>query len=122
MMKETEILRPKYYLDKRGHDLFWHFEHGYYPAIVAISFCYLNMLKYEKRAGRKTKDLSEDLKKARTYYDEYAKLLEKRDKEEIHDQGLERVLDCSDLKTRKETFLKRLDRIEEDIKSGRAKL
>lgn len=121
MRKETEILRPKYYLDKRGHDLFWHFEHGYYPAVVAISFCYLNMLKYEKRAGRKTKDPSEDLKKARTYFDEYVKLLKKREKDEIHDQGLERVLDCSDLKEREKTYLKRLERIEEDIKSGRAK-
>lgn len=45
-------IRPKYYLDKRGHDMFWHFEHGYYPAVAAISFCYLNMLKYEKRAGQ----------------------------------------------------------------------
>lgn len=116
-----ETIRPKYYLDKRGHDLFWHFEHGYYPAVVAISFCYLNMLKYEKRAGRKTEDPSEDLKKARTYFDEYVKLLKKRKNEEIHDQGLERVLNCSDLKAREETFLKRLDRIEADIKSGRAK-
>lgn len=115
-------IRPKYYLDKRGHDLFWHFEHGYYPAIAAISFCYLNMLKYEKRAGRKTKDPSEDLKKARAYFDEYVKLLEKRDKGEIHDQGLERVLNCSDLKAREETFLKRLDRIEADIKNGRDRL
>lgn len=68
--------------------------------MVAISFCYLSMLKYEKRAGRKTEDPSEDLKKARTYYDEYIKLLKKREKDEIHDQGLERVLDCSDLKER----------------------
>ncbi len=122
MTKETEMIRPKYYLDKRGHDLFWHFEHGYYPAVVAISFCYLNMLKYEKRAGRKTDDPTEDLKKARTYYDEYVKLLKKRENEEIHDQGLERVLDCSDMKARTGTYLKRLERIEEDIKSGRAKL
>lgn len=28
MTKETEMIRPKYYLDKRGHDLFWHFERG----------------------------------------------------------------------------------------------
>ena len=62
-----------------------------------------------------------DLNKARTYYNEYVKLLKKREKDEIHDQGLERVLDCSDLKKREETYLKRLDRIEEDIKSGRAK-
>ncbi|WP_349909102.1 DUF3310 domain-containing protein [Limosilactobacillus fermentum] len=89
---------------------------------MAISFCYLNMLKYEQRAGRKTKDPSEDLKKARTYYDEYVKLLKKRADGEIHDHGLERVLDCSDLKARTGTYLKRLDRIEEDIKSGRAKL
>ena len=116
-----ETIRPKYYLDKRGHDLFWQFEHGYYPAIAAISFCYLNVLKYEQRAGRKTEDPTEDLKKARTYYDECVKLLEKREKEEIHDQGLERVLDCSDLKARKKAFLKRLDRIEQQIKSGEAK-
>ncbi|WIU42498.1 hypothetical protein LFP01_00048 [Lacfervirus LFP01] len=30
-------------------------------------------------------------------------------------------VDCSDLKVRTGTYLKRLDRIEEDIKSGRAK-
>ncbi|MGS6025622.1 DUF3310 domain-containing protein [Limosilactobacillus fermentum] len=122
MRKVTNVIRPNYYVDRHGHDLFWQFEHGYYASIAAICFCYLNMLKYEKRAGRKTKDPSEDLKKARTYLDEYVKPLEKREKEEIHDQGLERVLDCSDLKKRKEAYLKRLDRIEEDIKSGRRML
>lgn len=116
-----EPIRPKYYLDKKGHDLFWQFEHGYYPAVVAISFCYLTMLKYEQRAGRKTKDPSEDLKNARIYYEEYVKLLKKRAEGEIHDHGLEQVLDCSDLKTRKEIYLKRLDRIEDDIKRGRTR-
>lgn len=78
------------------------------------------MLKYERRAGKKTADPTEDLKKARTYYEEYVKLLKKRAEGEIHDQGLERVLDCSDLKARKGTYFKRLERIEEDVKSGRA--
>jgi hypothetical protein len=116
-----KTIRPKYYLDKRGHDLFWQFEHGYYPAMVAISFCYLNMLKYEQRAGRKTKDPSDDLDKARTYFAEYETLIKKRAEGEIHDHGLEKVLDYSDLKARKGTYLKRLDRIEQQIKSGEAK-
>lgn len=114
-------IRPKYYLDKRGHDLFWQFDHGYYPAMVAISFCYLNMLKYERRAGKKTADPTEDLKKARTYFQEYEKLLFLKSIGEIHDQGLDLALNYEDFKKRKEIYLKRLDRIEEDIKSGRAK-
>ncbi|MCD5422937.1 hypothetical protein [Limosilactobacillus fermentum] len=42
MMKETNMIRPKDYLDKRDHDLFWHFEHGYYPAVVARPFAVPN--------------------------------------------------------------------------------
>lgn len=30
------------------------FERGNYPAVLAIGFCYLNMMKYERRAGKKT--------------------------------------------------------------------
>lgn len=121
MTKETEILRPKYYLDKQGHDMFYEFERGHYPAVLAIGFCYLTMMKYERRAGKKTADPTEDLKKARTYFAEYEKLLRKRAEGEIHDQGLDLALSYEDFERRKEIYLKRLDRIEEDIKSGRAK-
>lgn len=121
MTKETEILRPKYYLDKRGHDMFYEFERGHCPAVLAIGFCYLTMMKYERRAGKKTADPTEDLKKARTYFAEYEKLLRKRAEGEIHDQGLDLALSYEDFERRKEIYLKRLERIEEDIKSGRAK-
>ena len=121
MTKETEMIRPKYYVDRRGHDMFYEFERGKYPSVLAIGFCYLTMMKYERRAGKKTADPTEDLKKARTYFAEYEKLLRKRAEGEIHDQGLDLALSYEDFERRKEIYLKRLDRIEEDIKSGRAK-
>ena len=121
MRKVTETIRPKYYVDRRGHDLFYEFERGKYPAVLAIGFCYLTMMKYERRAGKKTADPTEDLAKARTYFQEYEKLLFLKSIGEIHDQGLDLALSYDDFKKRKEIYLKRLDRIEEDIKSGRAK-
>lgn len=121
MRKVTETIRPKYYVDRRGHDMFYEFERGKYPAVLAIGFCYLTMMKYERRAGKKTSDPTEDLKKARTYFAEYETLLKKRAEGEIHDQGLDLALSYEDFERRKEIYLKRLERIEEDIKSGRAK-
>nr|DAO15763.1 MAG TPA: nucelotide kinase [Caudoviricetes sp.] len=121
MRKATEMIRPKHYVDRHGHDLFFEFERGHYPAVMAIGFCYLNMVKYERRAGKKTADPTEDLAKARTYFQEYEKLLFLKSIGEIHDQGIDLALNYEDFKKRKEIYLKRLDRIEEDIKSGRAK-
>lgn len=119
MTRTTKMIRPVHYIDRRGHDLFYEFEHGRYPAVLAIGFCYLNMVKYERRAGKKTIDPSEDLAKARTYFAEYERLLYLKAIGEIHDQGLDLALSYDNFKRRKEIYLKRLDRIEEDIKSGR---
>lgn len=71
-----KTIRPKYYLDKQGHDLFWNFEHGPMPIDAGIAFCYMNIFKYLQRAGKKTQDPSEDIKKVWTYFYEYKKLIE----------------------------------------------
>lgn len=70
MSQNDDIIRPMHYVDRRGHDLFYEFENGNSPAIEAICFCYLNMMKYERRAGKKTADPTEDLNKARQNYRE----------------------------------------------------
>ena len=101
MRKITNVIRPKHYVDRQGHDMFYEFERGKYPAVLAIGFCYLNMMKYERRAGKKTADPTEDLKKARTYFAEYETLLRKRAEGEIHDQGLDLALRYDDFKRRK---------------------
>lgn len=115
------VTKPKYYLDRRGHDLFWEFEHGKYPVVLAIGFCYLNIEKYLRRAGRKTADPSEDLRKAMTYFQEYKKLLELRSVGQLHDQGLYLALSYDNFKDREKVYLARLERLEKQIKAGEVK-
>lgn len=47
-------IRPNYYKDEAGHDLFWKMEHGMYDLAWSIGFCHINAEKYERRKGRKT--------------------------------------------------------------------
>lgn len=67
-------IRPDYYKDGNGHDLFWKMEHGKYPAEQSIGFCRINAAKYRRRIGRKTINKTDDLNKALTYQDELIKL------------------------------------------------
>ncbi|MEK1299238.1 DUF3310 domain-containing protein [Limosilactobacillus fermentum] len=71
-----ELIRPNYYKDENGTDLFHQFEHGPMPIDAGIAFCYMNICKYLQRAGKKTQDPSEDIKKVWTYFYEYKKLIE----------------------------------------------
>lgn len=72
-MKE---LRPQYYKNRKGHDLFWEMEHRYYPYSWCIGFCELNIKKYEMRAGYKTADKTVDQQKVQTYQAELKRLKE----------------------------------------------
>lgn len=121
MTRTMKTTPPNYYVDRKGHDLFWEFEQGKYPASLAIGFCYFNMLKYERRAGRKTEDPTEDFRKAKRYFREYKRLLELRRVGKIHDQGLPLALSYDNFKEREETYLARLERLEAQIKTGEAK-
>lgn len=56
-------------------------ETGQYPYEQSYGFCRINVDKYNRRAGEKTKDPSKDLLKRDTYYHELKKL------EELHKQG-----------------------------------
>lgn len=50
-----ELIRPDYYKDDNGADLFHQFEHGPMPIDAGIAFCYMNICKYLQRAGKKTR-------------------------------------------------------------------
>lgn len=34
-------IRPNYYKDEDGHDLFWKMEHGMYDLACSIGFCHI---------------------------------------------------------------------------------
>lgn len=68
-------IRPDYYKNEDGHDIFWRMEHGEWPLEQCIGFCRINVAKYQERAGRKTADASVDLEKAKTYQEELQRLL-----------------------------------------------
>ena len=87
-----ELIRPDYYKDENGADLFHQFEHGPMPIDAGIAFCYMNICKYLQRAGKKTQDPSEDIKKVWTYFYEYKKLVEIK-----HKGGGERDTDLMDI-------------------------
>lgn len=67
-------VRPDYYKDESGHDIFWEMENGKYPIEYAIGFCVINADKYERRLGKKTKDTTLDKEKTQTYREEAQKL------------------------------------------------
>lgn len=68
-------LRPNYYRDWQGHDLFWRFENNQYPAFISIGFCDINVDKYRQRLGNKTADQTQDRQKIATYQAEKQKLI-----------------------------------------------
>lgn len=74
-MKE---LRPNYYKNKRGHDLFWKMETRCYPYDWCIGFCELNIKKYEMRLGEKTRNTTLDKRKIATYQAEISRLKERK--------------------------------------------
>ena len=57
------MIRPSYYEDENGHDLFWKMEHWKYPVEWSIGFCHINADKYKRRLGKKSKDVKTDLAK-----------------------------------------------------------
>lgn len=75
-------IRPNYYKDEAGHDLFWKMEHGMYDLAWSIGFCHINADKYERRKGRKTAIGIEDERKAQTYRDEEERL------KQLHREGV----------------------------------
>ena len=75
-------IRPDYYKDENGHDLFWEMEHGKYPAEQSIGFCRISADKYKRRKGRKTAIEIEDERKAQTCRDEGEKL------KQLHREGV----------------------------------
>lgn len=78
-MKE---LRPNYYKNRKGLDIFWGMETGYYPYDQSVGFCRLSIAKYKRRLGRKTKETDTDELKIKTYQNELKKL------KELHNQGV----------------------------------
>lgn len=78
-MKE---LRPNYYKNRKGLDIFWKMETGCYPYQQSIGFCRLSIEKYERRLGWKTKETDTDKLKIKTYKNELKKLCE------LHEQGV----------------------------------
>lgn len=68
-------------MSRNGHDLFYAMETGCYPFEQSYGFCRINVDKYNRRAGQKTKDPTEDLLKRDTYQHELRKLVE------LHVQG-----------------------------------
>lgn len=75
-------IRPNYYNDENGHDLFWNMEHGMYDLAWSIGFCHINAEKYERRKGRKTAIGVEDESKAQTYHNEEERL------KQLHREGV----------------------------------
>lgn len=43
-------IRPNYYKDENGHELFWKMEHGMYDLAWSIGLCHINADKYERKA------------------------------------------------------------------------
>ncbi|RRG07775.1 MAG: hypothetical protein DUD32_12610 [Lactobacillus sp.] len=75
-------IRPTYYKDENGHDLFWKMEHGMYDLAWSIGFCHINAEKYERRMGRKTAIETHDKQKAATYRAEEERL------KQLHREGV----------------------------------
>ena len=74
-------LRPNYYKNRKGLDIFWKMETGCYPYEQSVGFCRLSIAKYKRRLWRKTKETETDELKIQTYENELKKL------HELHEQG-----------------------------------
>ena len=107
-----------YYKDVHGKDLFKEFEMGLYPAQYSILFCIATFEKYLRRAGKKTKDPTEDLKKAKDYLDEVWKLRDLRDAGIIHDGDLSMMLSASDKKQKYRSGLQRIENVRHMVETG----
>lgn len=111
-------MTASYYLDIHGKDLFKQFEMGLYPAQYSILFCLGTFEKYLRRAGKKTKDPTEDLKKAKDYLDEVWKLRDLRDAGLIHDGDLSGLLTASDKKQKYRSGLQRIENVRHMVETG----
>lgn len=107
-----------YYADTNGKDLFKKFEQGLYPAQYSILFCLGNVEKYLQRAGKKTKDPTEDLKKAKDYLDELWKLRDLRDVGLIQDGDLSGLLTASDKKQKYNRALQRIENVRRMVETS----
>lgn len=111
-------MTANYYTDTNGKDLFKQFEMGLYPAQYSILFCLGTYEKYLRRAGKKTKDPTEDLKKAKDYLDEVWKLRDLRAAGIIHDGDLSKMLTASDKKLRYRSGLQRIENVRRMVETG----
>ena len=107
-----------YYKDVHGKDLFKQFEMGLYPAQFSILFCIGTYEKYLRRAGKKTEDPTEDLKKAKDYLDELWKLRDLRDVGLIQDGDLSGLLTASDKKLKYNRALQRIENVRHMVETG----
>lgn len=104
------MIRPDYYKDPRGRDLFYRYEHGFMPAALAIGFMHGRYEKYLARLGEKPVDPAEDLDKAETYVHEWHRMMELLASGAINNDTLERYLDPTSLDIRTQAMLDRIDR------------
>lgn len=111
-------MTANYYTDTNGKDLFKKFEMGLYPAQYSILFCLGNVEKYLQRAGKKTKDPTEDLKKAKDYLDEVWKLRDLREAGMIKDGDLSGMLSASNKKQKYKNELKRIENVRHMVETG----
>ena len=107
-----------YYKDVNGKDLFKLFEMGLYPAQYSIIFCIATYEKYLRRAGKKTKDPTEDLKKAKDYLDEMWKLRELREAGLIRDGDLSGMLSASNKKQKYNRSLQQIENVRRMVETG----
>ena len=111
-------MTANYYMDVHGKDLFKQFEMGLYPAQYSILFCLGNVEKYLRRAGKKTEDPTEDLKKAKDYLDELWKLRDLRDAGLIQDGDLSGLLTASNKKQKYRIGLQRIENVRHMVETG----
>ena len=111
-------MKVNYYTDTNGKDLFKQFEMGLYPAQYSILFCLGNFEKYLRRAGKKTKDPTEDLKKAKDYLDELWTLRDLRDAGLIQDADQSGLLTASDKKQKYNRALQRIENVRHMVETG----
>ena len=111
-------MTANYYMDVHGKDLFKQFEMGLYPAQFSILFCIGTYEKYLRRAGKKTKDPTEDLKKAKDYLDELWKLRDLRDAGLIQDGDLSGLLTASNKKQKYRSGLQRIENVRHMVETG----
>lgn len=111
-------MTANYYMDVHGKDLFKQFEMGLYPAQFSILFCLGHYEKCLRRAGKKTEDPTEDLKKAKDYLEELWKLRDLRDVGLIQDGDLSGMLSASNKKQKYRSGLQRIENVRHMVETG----